>query len=173
MRKTETAQNRKDLARLFKGVGAEIGVERGMFARHILQTASKLFCIDSWESYDDYRGHVSAELQKRLFGQTVERLKPYDCVIIRKKSLDAVRDFDDESLDFVYIDANHDYEQAREDIEAWSKKVKRGGIVSGHDYIDGSGKNPASGVFKLVNQLKEDLIIWKGDDSHSWSYVKK
>ena len=48
--------------------------------------------------------------------------------------MDAVKDFADRSLDFVYIDANHEPQFVEEDIREWSKKVKVGGIVSGHDY---------------------------------------
>jgi predicted O-methyltransferase YrrM len=48
--------------------------------------------------------------------------------------MEAVKHFAPETLDFVYIDANHDYSHVLEDIEAWAKIVKPGGIVSGHDY---------------------------------------
>ena len=83
--------------------------------------------------------------------------------------MDAVKDFKDESLDFVYIDANHGYESTKEDIREWSKKVKKGGIVSGHDYVKKNGY----GVIEAVGELNEDVTIWKGDHSPSWSYVKK
>ncbi len=49
--------------------------------------------------------------------------------------MDAVKDFEDNSLDFVYIDANHEYDYVKQDITEWTKKVKPGGIVAGHDYI--------------------------------------
>ena len=53
---------------------------------------------------------------------------------IEKWSLDAVRDFENKSLDFVYIDANHKFDSVIQDIIQWTSKVKRGGIVAGHDY---------------------------------------
>ena len=55
--------------------------------------------------------------------------------LIRKSSLDAASDFEDGSLDFVYIDANHAFEYVVADIAAWTPKVRDGGVVSGHDYI--------------------------------------
>ena len=48
--------------------------------------------------------------------------------------MEAVRDFDIGSLDFVYIDANHKFRYIAEDIYEWAKRVRSGGIVSGHDY---------------------------------------
>ena len=50
-------------------------------------------------------------------------------------SMDAVRTFDDNSLDFVYIDGNHDFLNVTQDINAWFKKVRPGGILAGHDYV--------------------------------------
>ena len=49
--------------------------------------------------------------------------------------MEAVEDFKNESLDFVYIDANHEFRYIAEDLAEWTKKVKKGGIVSGHDYF--------------------------------------
>jgi len=49
--------------------------------------------------------------------------------------MEAVEDFEDESLDFVYIDANHEFRYIAEDLCEWTKKVKKGGIVSGDDYF--------------------------------------
>ena len=49
--------------------------------------------------------------------------------------MDAVKDFENESIDFVYIDGNHGFKFITEDIYEWSKKVRKGGIISGHDYI--------------------------------------
>ena len=48
--------------------------------------------------------------------------------------MDAVKDFDDESLDFVYIDGNHLYPAVKKDIDLWWPKVKAGGVMGGHDY---------------------------------------
>ena len=48
--------------------------------------------------------------------------------------MEALKDFKDNSLDFVYIDGHHGFKWVAEDIYWWSKKVKKGGIISGHDY---------------------------------------
>ena len=49
--------------------------------------------------------------------------------------MEAAEDFKDESLDFVYIDANHEFRYIAEDLAEWTKKVRKGGIVAGHDYF--------------------------------------
>ena len=69
------------------------------------------------------------------YNAAVERLSPYsDCTLIRKRSFDALKDFEIGSLDFVYIDGNHMYGYAAMDLMTWVNKVKKGGIIMGHDY---------------------------------------
>jgi hypothetical protein len=130
---------RNDLAKLFGElnfkVGAEIGVERGEYAEIICKgSKAKLYCVDSWQSYGDYRVHRSQSKLDNFYGETKKRLKHYNVEIIRKFSMDAVKDFENGSLDFVYIDGNHEYRYIVDDLVEWSKKVRSGGIVSGHDY---------------------------------------
>lgn len=57
-----------------------------------------------------------------------------DAVMLLGESTNAARFFDDESVWFVFIDANHSYESVKADIEAWIPKVKRGGVIAGDDY---------------------------------------
>jgi len=54
--------------------------------------------------------------------EAVKRLEPYNCVLIKKYSMDAVKDFADGSLDFIYIDGNHNYPHVVEDLCFWAKK---------------------------------------------------
>jgi len=115
-------------------VGAEIGVAQGIHAEILCENNPelKLYCIDIWNQYRGYNEYTNRI--NRYYKQAQERLRPYDCVFIKKFSMDAIKDFGDNSLDFVYIDAAHDFKSVAEDIYEWSKKVKVGGIVYGHDY---------------------------------------
>jgi predicted O-methyltransferase YrrM len=72
---------------------------------------------------------------RRAFVQAQNRLRSYPCELWRMTSLEGAGRVADGSLDFVYIDANHRYEAAITDIQAWAPKVRQGGIVAGHDYI--------------------------------------
>jgi predicted O-methyltransferase YrrM len=97
----------------------------------------------------------------------VETLKPLQhCVsVIKGKSADVSKQFADASLEFVFIDASHDYESVKEDIEAWLPKVKVGGIVGGDDY-------QWEGVNKAVQELVPDAKSIGVRDSN-WFWVKE
>jgi hypothetical protein len=117
-------------------VGAEIGTAKGYFAQEFGKVGLKLYCIDPYSSYSDYnKGNGFTGALDNQYEQAKQRLAPYDCTIIKRTSMDAVGQFEDDSLDFVYIDGNHGYKYVTEDIFEWSKKVRKGGVVSGHDYI--------------------------------------
>lgn len=137
---------RDDMAKLFAEVGfnegAEIGVECGLYSEVLLKANPNLHlsCIDPWlaSAYDPKAAIHAVDTEQSKYDERyqecVGRLKSYNADIIRKCSLDALSIFPDESLDFVYIDANHDFPNFINDIHQWGKKVKMGGIVSGHDY---------------------------------------
>jgi hypothetical protein len=137
---------RDDMAELFAELGfdkgAEIGVEKGLYSEVLCKANPNLHlsCVDPWHisAYEPGIERVDYVQEKydQRYKETVDRLAPYNCTIIRKKSLDAVKEFEDNSLDFVYIDANHDFVNFTNDLHCWKKKVRSGGIVSGHDYAD-------------------------------------
>lgn len=122
-------------------IGAEIGVDRGNFSKLMLDLNPqlKLYGIDPWLKYDEYREYIDQADLDSVYEQMQARLqneiKTKDFVPIRKMSMDALEDFKDESLDFVYIDANHEGNYPYEDISGWAKKVRPGGIIAGHDYV--------------------------------------
>jgi hypothetical protein len=179
-------RSREELATLFKGVGAEIGVERGIFSEKILLSAQelkKIYLIDPWTAYRGYTDHTRQEKLDRFYEETKSRLIPYHpdrYEIIRKFSMDALEDFSDESLDFVYIDANHSYEHAVRDITEWAKKVKVGGIIAGHDYIARPIRGESYQVIRAVNDylasqrdyMLDRLTIYENNNSPSWMFLK-
>ena len=130
---------RDDLPEFFKEmgykVGVEIGVYSGEFTEKFCKAGLKMYAIDPWLPHRDYQRRQSK--CNNLYEETKKRLEPYDCEIIRKTSADAVKDFKDESLDFVYIDGNHQIKYIIEDIFEWSFKIKKGGCIAGHDYFYG------------------------------------
>ncbi len=138
-------------------IAVEVGVQGGGFAAFMLKKTNpkKLFLIDCWHHqdpnvYDDEEANVEEDLQEQLYQETKKRFaKDSRVVIMREFSKDAVTKFADESLDWVYIDANHSYEAAKEDIDLWWPKVKKGGMLSGHDYA----VRPSFGVVQAVNEF--------------------
>ena len=127
-------------------VGVEVGVNQGEFGIKLCQSGLKVYGIDPYIVYPGYKDPESYESH---YGEAIANLKGYDYTIIKKFSMDALADFKDESLDFVYIDANHGYESVKEDIAMWWPKVKRGGMLSGHDYA----VRPSFGVVQAVNEF--------------------
>jgi hypothetical protein len=129
---------REKLAGLFGELkftrGAEIGVADGQNSLTLCRSIPnlELLCVDPWQVYlGNPRAHDN---QEEMFRLAQKRLSPFRTVFVRAMSMDAARDVVDNSLDFVYIDGNHCFDFVMQDLIEWSKKVRAGGIVSGHDY---------------------------------------
>jgi len=153
-------RHRGGLAMLFRmlgfKIGVEVGVAAGKFSNIICEAMPgvKLFCVDVWEPYAEYADYQEISIFETLYNDAKAKLAQYDCTLIKKFSMDAVKDFEDESLDFVYIDSNHRYSFVRDDIREWTKKVKKGGIVSGHDY--GTMEEMGVGVKQAVDEYVKE-----------------
>lgn len=119
-------------------VGAEIGVATGFFSKHLCKHCPnfKLYSVDAWELYSGSVNNETQETMDQIYETARANLAGLNCQIVRDASMNAVKRFADESLDFVYIDAAHDYKNVFQDIREWSKKVRKGGIIGGHDYMD-------------------------------------
>jgi predicted O-methyltransferase YrrM len=180
--------NRVTLAKLFEELGyrkgAEIGTARGSNAltlkRH--NPELKLYCVDAWALYDGMHDFKDAAVLYEYELSAAARLNPLpDVKIIKAFSMDAVKKFDDETLDFVYIDANHELPYITEDIFYWAKKVKPGGIVSGHDYLKVQREDGLVQVKEAVHAYTEAFNIrtWFVVDkctlerAGSWFWVKQ
>ena len=117
-------------------VGAEIGVYKGEFSEKLALSGLTLFSVDPWKADNGSGDPHSQDKLDLMFEQTSQLLAPFPkCTIVRKTSMEAVEDFEDGTLDFVYIDGNHNFRYIAEDLSEWTKKVRKGGIVSGHDYF--------------------------------------
>jgi hypothetical protein len=113
-------------------IGAEIGIYKGGFTKMFCEAGLKMYAIDPWAPYygDKNQGRLNL-----IYEEACNTLAPYDCVIVKKSSMEAQRDFRRGSLDFVYIDSDHRFKETAEDLVEWEKKVRPGGVVAGHDYF--------------------------------------
>jgi len=152
-------------------VGVEIGVNKGKYSKWLCHQIKglKLFLVDPYVTYEDSGYYADQDYQDACFEEAQIRVARYNCEFIRKPSMEAVNDFLDNSLDFIYIDANHQYENVVEDIAHWSKKVKPGGIVSGHDYSPYMFQVKAA-VDGWVKSKK--IKTWFLTEYRNWFYVK-
>lgn len=123
-------------------VGVEIGVQAGYFAETILRQWShntKYYLVDIWAPLTNYldAANVEQDEQNRIFRQAQENLKPYSnqTVFLKMTTLEGAEHIEDDSVDYIYVDARHDYCGVRQDLDAYWPKLKHGGILAGHDFV--------------------------------------
>lgn len=132
-----TQVNRTMLTQVFHElgftIGAEVGVAEAVYSKIFLDNnpGLTLHLIDLWEPYP---GFYEDKNLPQMYVDAKEKLKGYKAVFHKDLSMNAVKEFADNSLDFVFIDAAHDFKNVADDLCEWSKKVRPGGIVFGHDY---------------------------------------
>jgi hypothetical protein len=152
--------------------GVEVGVAAGEYSEAICQSnpQMKLYGVDPWAPYRGYRDYTREKTFEKLYHDATTRLAKYpNYEFIKSFSTDALERFSDNSLDFVYIDANHTDPFITQDLEGWSHKVRPGGIVSGHDYAIDVQK----AVIKYT--LDKSITPWfilSADHSPSWMWIK-
>ena len=165
------------------GIGIEIGVEKALFSKVLLKSKlDRLYLVDAWQKFSKEESvgmiDVSQRQQDANHEQVLKDMGVYGdrSKVVRGKSVDVLKTFDDCYFDFVYIDANHDYIHAKEDINVWYDKVKHGGIFAGHDYLDGSFRRVTYGVKSAVDEfcLKTGVKLLITTEKHnpSW-YLRK
>lgn len=190
---------RSDLPEFFKSLGFKKGVEIGVaWGQNIVgycEAGLEVYGVDPWDAHtdeDEFRPIISIDGK---YGRTVdgvyqlakERTEKYpNCHLMKMTSNDALEQFPDRSLDFVYIDGNHSFGYVAMDLMKWCRKVKKGGIIAGHDYFS---HNPVTqrkyrGIGSIVRAFAEayDFENWhvlgskerkEGEDSEvSFLFVK-
>lgn len=139
--------------------GAELGVRRGQLLFRLLDACPELhmIAVDAWEPNKADMRSVHTDYERRVR----VRAKQYKgrITIIKAYTNQAVKNVKDRSLDFVFIDADHSYNNCKEDIELWSAKIKKDGYLLGDDY------HRTPGVKRAVTELlpKHEVLspnIW-------------
>ena len=163
--------------------GAEVGVWKGDFSAHILAKSKLrvLYSIDPWihfsaNVYLDITNVSQIEFEnvyleaKRKLAKFGKRSK-----IVKMKSEDASLIFQDNSLDFIYIDANHSYNECRRDLDFYYPKLKKGGIFAGDDYLNEVISDTKFEVKQAVDDFltihKHKLFVIRAQYP-SWYFIK-
>lgn len=154
------------------GIGVELGVKEGRFSAWLLEQCPTLymFGVDlcqprqqrdrlGYETYDDWDWDDILREQKENMAAVSDRFE-----LIVSDTVKAADKFEDQSVDFVFIDAEHTYEGVSGDILAWRRKIRPGGILCGHDY--NPNKDRFAGVVKAVDEIgpittEPDSVWWK------------
>ena len=126
--------------------GAELGVMEGRVFLYLLWQCQNLTMhgVDVWVQKDvDLEADVLEDFDSVNYGyyQNIKKLSAgYNVrsILHRTTTSKAAQKIEDKSLDFIFIDANHSYEQTKNDILTWLPKVKKDGWILGHD-IDWHG----------------------------------
>lgn len=146
----------------FVEVGSYEGQSAAYMTVEIINSCKKIRfdCIDTWNHHNDIQD--PDETYKKFLDNMNLVNGHYNP--IKMDSIEASKLYKDNSIDFVYIDADHSYEAVKNDIIAWLPKVKSGGILAGHDYPMQSVRNAVHEVLGSTN-ISVNMC--------SWRFVKK
>jgi len=169
-------QYRKDLFQICElGEAAEIGVAEGNFSRDLLQMGfEKLYMVDNWATIEGVKGdgNFPQEWHDKNFARAQEQTAIFGgrAVFLRGLSAKMADEIQDESLSLVYLDAGHDYTSVWFDLKHWFPKLKKGGIMAGHDYLNTVyGVHDAVADFVKVRGIEVHLIGEdKNEDAGFW-----
>jgi hypothetical protein len=162
-----------------KGTGCEVGTYYGSYAVHILTNWPGVLCgIDPYVNMPDEEwldGCNKADLEEAM-ACAVNLLNPFGgrFLLKRKTSQAASCEFNDETLDFVYLDGNHDRKHVTQDILLWWPKIHPGGVLGGHDYYNRVDSYQRCEVMNVVDEFARehpelDVIL---TDCTSW-WIRK
>lgn len=150
-------------------VGSWKGKSAAYTCEQIIKSKKKihLVCVDTWEGSVEHRGYPNLH---RLYDIFIKNMKPFEKYYtpIRMTSMEAVKLYEDESIDFIFIDASHEYEDVKDDINNWFPKLKKGCIISGDDY----GNPGFPGVQKAVDEFFVNTDMDLHIDNITWWAVK-
>lgn len=165
-------RTRQDLHTVFAELGytqgAEIGVASGRHAAQMLNAVPDLhlYLVDPWQGYFRYK----QELCDKRYTAAQKRLGHRNVTFMKMTSLEAAQQIEDGSLDFVYIDGDHRFDAVMMDIILWAPKVRKGGIVSGHDYYHfyQAGVVDAVRAYVQAHNINSWYITWEKEASWFW-----
>jgi hypothetical protein len=158
----------------------ELGCWKGKSSSFLLveaKNSNKFFQIHlcdtfegSEEHYDLESVHYAEDIDKVFdeFKNNVSKAD-YPYVVHKMDSIELSNKFEDNSIDFLFIDTDHTYEHVSKELKAWYRKVKKGGIIAGHDYNSSGG-----GVVEAVDEFfYEEIALVQGSITTSWFVVKE
>ena len=152
-------------------VMVELGSFHGTSTRFFSLFVDKVYSVDVYDYHVPPTGRIPEMDKMFVEAESIflERTKDYDNIVkIKKPSVEAAKDFEDGSLDCVYVDAEHLYDYIRSDIQAWKDKIKDGGVLCGHDY----DHNHSASISSILNEfgLMNEFTTYSDT---SWSVIIK
>jgi hypothetical protein len=141
----------------------EVGTWKGMsavfMAVEIINSKKdiRFDCVDAWDFVPSQK-EIPSHMFQGLYEEFLKNIQPVRHKInpVRSVSWDGATRYSDNSLDFVFIDAAHDYDSVTKDIRAWFPKLKKAGVIAGHDY-------ECPDVRKAVTQFFMDQTVYESE----------
>lgn len=161
-------------------VGCEVGTYQGWSLVYLLNNTSnisQIYAIDPFTPYDDTPtggALVTQEMQDYNKGMWHINTEQFSnkLLLIHKSASDAVDQFNDSSLDFIFIDGDHNYEAVKTDMNLYYKKIKSGGIFSGHDYAYATNGDVSRAVHEFMKENNIDENLLQFCETDVWYWVK-
>jgi len=146
----------------------EVGTWKGKSAAYMAEVIKvsgkdiKFDCVDTWLGSEEHVDDPDV-INNTLYETFMNNMAPLKGFFnpLRMPSVDAANFYRNQSLDFVYIDAAHDYDNVRADIEAWWPKVKIGGTIAGHDIFHPPVKQAVLDVLGEYHEAYNSWIVNK------------
>jgi hypothetical protein len=128
----------------FAECGAWLGKSSSYLCDAIAQHRPDItpYIIDSWQASEDETEMLKLVASSDVYQTFLENMGDRKFTPIKNLSIDAAKQFDNDSLDVIFIDMCHTYDCVKEDIESWYPKLKLNGYMAGHDFSN-SGVNQA------------------------------
>ena len=153
----------------FVEVGSWKGRSSVFMAVEIINSGKniKFDCVDTWEGSVEHLDYDEIK-EKKLYDIFLNNIESVKHVInpVKMSSLEAVNLYGDKTLDFIFIDASHEYEDVKRDIIAWLPKLKIGGVLAGHDYgVFNDVTRAANEIFQAHEiEISESCFIYKKEN---------
>lgn len=153
-------------------IGCEIGVCHGFTTEYILKNVpniKKIYAVDHYPSFVDWDGtRITAERQEETKKRCKERLKNFSSVeYAYEDSSNFVKNIEDGTLDFVFVDGDHRYEATLNDIKNYWPKVKVGGLFAGHDINLPDVSRAVQDFFKNMPNIEIKVV-----ENNAWFLMK-
>lgn len=157
----------------FVEVGAWKGQTAALMASLIHLSGKQIYfdVIDTWEGSDEQAHEQDEDIQQgTLYESFLKNIEPLSNYIhpVKLDSIQASKNYNDNTIDFIFLDASHKTEDVIEDIECWVPKLKKGGVLIGDDYDWSSVKDAV-----LNSSIKESFIEKTNVTGSFWKYVKQ
>jgi hypothetical protein len=172
--------DRTEMLRLMpqNSIVAEIGVFKGKFSAQIISITNpnRVHLIDFWpEETIQSDGEIITGTDACEFGRDTFASEIKNDTVVLHKGLSCLvsREFPDEYFDWIYIDAGHSYEEIKSDLNCWYPKVKTGGFITGHDYIEKTWYGIVRAVNEFLKQKPLAFIALTAESHGSRSWVLK